>query len=220
MPKQRRKRRPPESLLPMLTTSSDASDISSARAMLLPNLDADPRLWRSCFIDSEEDDDSMSGTRHIFHRPEDIVVAQVGDKKQGYGRRRKLKENPFLDYDALEKRLQAERRWLQEDAEYMGLRTRGLQHNTVQERLGRKALCVDLELSNGIPSRGGGQKSRGQQQLQQQQAVSLSDMRRQRSPKHGESAALKSMQRELEESVVKVQKLLGVPLQHAIGSSR
>jgi len=216
LPKQRRKRRPQESILPTLAARGGSSEVGSARAIMFPDLDGDS-MWRSGFIDLDDDEDSTSE-----FCPDDLAAGQSGDKKQGLGRRRKPKANPFLDYDALEKRLQCERRWLQEDSDYMSLRTRGLQHNTVQERVGRKTLTLDPEASPGSPQRGGGQKSRGHQQQQQQQqqlsqTFSFSDLRRQRSPKHGELAALKGMQKELKESIGKTEKLLVAPPQAAGG---
>jgi len=54
----------------------------------------------------------------------------------GHGSRRR--QNPFVEYEDREQRLQWERRWLLEDASYMAARLRGLQHNTIQARLGRQ----------------------------------------------------------------------------------
>lgn len=55
--------------------------------------------------------------------------------------------NPFKDYEQKEKRLQQEMRWLEEDQDYMEVRKQGLEHSTVQARLGKK-YGVDLGGTN------------------------------------------------------------------------
>lgn len=48
---------------------------------------------------------------------------------------RARKNNPFIEYENREKRLQQERKWLQEDPKYMQHRTSDLKHGKVQQKL-------------------------------------------------------------------------------------
>lgn len=73
------------------------------------------------------DDDGMPGRTQL--RP---------SKSASGACRPSARRSPFVEYEAREKRLHAERKWLQEDALYMSRRTGDLRHDMIQKNLAQQ----------------------------------------------------------------------------------
>jgi len=115
---------------------------------------------------------------------------------------RRKGRNPFIDYEARELRMQLEKRWLLEDHEYMTMRTRALDHNTVQARLGKK---YGVDLSGSVASleapwlygRPQGRKPiKPPEESMQAQTIQSRAARR---GERGELTAIKSLQRRMKD---------------------
>lgn len=164
--------------------------------------------------------------------PESSELAAGPSDFRAAGQRRdkKSQSNPFVEYEDREKKLQCERRWLQEDAEYMTLRVRGLKHNTVQDRLVRQACSTgalaldrpDADAEPKVPPKGAASARKASPPLQAPVPVAEAGGKNSRKALRGELSALKSMQKEMRESVQLMQRTLGIadPISAAVGRTR
>lgn len=66
------------------------------------------------------------------------------------GRRQSMKhqDNPFIEYEDREKRLQQERKWLQEDSSYLEQRTADLRKGKVQNKLDCRSMSPETLFDN------------------------------------------------------------------------
>jgi len=149
----------------------------------------------------------VSGELQREHAGPSPATAQRGGHKSG-------KNNPFVEYEDREQRLQYERRWLQQEDQFMGVRMRSLQHETVQARIrhlgkpstkgvGRNCFAIGQEwvLEVGLPEQGPKKKGAG--------AAAPQPGTTGRREATASVKSLRSLQKEMKESLRSVEKAHG-----------
>jgi len=106
--------------------------------------------------------DSVDNKHHHHHHhhhtnSQKVAAAIMGDRSaattaagQQAKRERKRAQNPFVEYEDREQRLQNERRWLQQDADYLAKRREELRFNKVQRSLDVQHLSGDQLFQNSV----------------------------------------------------------------------
>jgi len=222
VPRRRKKRPPLGSEAPQLDTISACLRLREiSRSGKSPSGDADksfgswlnlslPPLHASEAASCRSPDGGTEGGVRGDRRLDEVIAlaegVELGDTALGLTvaqpqgqKTKKNTNNPFVEYEDREQRLQCERRWLQDDAEYMGLRVRGLKRTTVQTRLVRRSLSAAAAVGDGglaepfsRPRSGKARKAQASTPVPQDKAS--------RRGIRGELTALKALQKDMKES--------------------
>lgn len=127
-----RRRRAPTATIEEDLSDSDR-DFSEGGGVTHANLE---ERWQTSLLENEDD---VVGGGEL--RP---PKATTGASRQN------ARRSPFVEYEAREKRLIDERKWLQEDAHYMSQRKSALRHDMIQKNLAQQNLNMVEAYDNSI----------------------------------------------------------------------